>query len=293
MMVPTTPGSGFDVTARTAAKAMEDADIARDIDVFNLAGAGGAVALRRLVNENGNGDLTMMMGLGVVGAQYTNRSRVTLSDTTPLARLLQEDGAIFIPKDSPYRTLEQLIAAWKADPGAVAVGGGSSPGGPDHLLPMQFAQTVGIDPKRVNFVGYEGGGELLPAILGGKVAFAASGYGEYLDQVKAGQLRVLAVTGDQRVTVLPDVPTLRERGVDLVFSNWRGIVAPPGVSAADRRKLVGVLDRMHDSVQWKKDLETLAWTDAYLSGDGFADFLKQQDRMVADVMTRLGLSRPR
>jgi putative tricarboxylic transport membrane protein len=291
MMVPTSPGSGYDVTARTAAKVMEDAGIARDIDVFNLAGASGAVALRRLVNEKGNGDLTMMMGLGVVGAQYTNRSSATLSDTTPLARLLQEAGAVFVPKDSPYRTLEELITAWKADPGKVSVGGGSSPGGPDHLLPMQFAQAVGIDPKKVNFVGYEGGGELLPAILGGKVAFAASGYGEYLDQVKAGQLRILAVTGDQRVAVLPDVPTLREQGVDLVFTNWRGIVAPPGVTAADKRKLVGALDRMRDSEQWRKELETLAWTDAYLSGDGFADFLKQQDHMVADVLTRLGLSR--
>jgi putative tricarboxylic transport membrane protein len=288
-MVPNTPASGFDVTARTAAKAMEEADIARDIEVFNLAGAGGTVALQRLVNEKGNGDLTMMTGLGVVGAAYTNKSRASLSETTPLARLIEESGAIFVPKDSPYKSLDGLLAAWKADAGKVIVGGGSAAGGPDHLLTMQLAQAVGIDPRTVNYVGYEGGGELLPAILGGKATFGASGYGEYLDQVKAGQLRVLAITSAQRVGVLPDTRTLNEQGVNLVFTNWRGIVAPPGVSDADRQKLIGALDRLHDSKQWKKELETRAWTDAYLSGDGFGGFLKQQDRQVADVLTKLGL----
>jgi putative tricarboxylic transport membrane protein len=290
LMVPNAPGSGYDVTGRTAAKAMEDANIARNIEVFNLAGAGGTVGLQRLVNEKGNGDLMMMMGLGVVGAEYTNKSKANLADTTPLARMIEEAGAIFVPKDSPYKTLGDLITAWKADPGKVTVGGGSSPGGPDHLLPMQLAQAVGIDPKKVNYVAYDGGGELLPAVLGGKVAFAASGYGEFLDQVKAGQLRVLAVTGEQRVKVLPDTRTLKEEGIDLVFTNWRGIVAPPGVSDADKQKLIGALDRLHGSEQWTKALETRAWTDAYLSGDKFATFLTEQDRRVADVLTKLGLS---
>jgi putative tricarboxylic transport membrane protein len=294
LMVPNTPGSGYDVTARAAAKAMEDSKIARNIEVFNLAGAGGTVALQRLVNEKGNKDLTMMMGLGVVGAVYTNKSKATLADSTPLARVIEEPGGIFVPKDSPYKTLNDLISAWKANPGKVSVGGGSSPGGPDHLLPMQLAQAVGINPKTVNYVGYDGGGELLPAILGGKVAFGASGYGEFLDQVKAGQLRMLAVTSEQRVkdpkVGLQDVPTLKEQGVDLVFTNWRGIVAAPGISDADKRKLIGALDRMHDSEQWKKELENRGWTDAYLSGDKFADFLKEQDRRVADVLTKLGLS---
>jgi putative tricarboxylic transport membrane protein len=290
LIVPNNPGGGYDVTARTAAKVMEEADIARDVEVFNLAGAGGTVALQRLVNEKGNGDLTMMMGLGVVGARYTNRLKATMADTTPLARLVEEAGAIFVPKDSPYRTLEELITAWKADPGKVTVGGGSAPGGPDHLLPMQLAQAVGIDPKKVNYVSHDGGGELLPAILGSKVAFGASGYTEYIHQMKAGQLRVLAVTSQERVDVLPDARTLKEQGVDLVFTNWRGIVAPPGISAADKKKLIGALDRLHDSEPWKQELTARAWTDAYLSGDGFAEFLSAQDRKVADVLTKLGLS---
>lgn len=289
LMVPNTPGGGYDVTARTAAKAMEDAKIARNLEVFNLAGAGGTVGLARVVNEKGNGKLAMMMGLGVVGSVYTNKSKATLTETTPLARLIEESGAIFVAKDSPYQSLDDLVAAWKANPGKVPVGGGSSPGGPDHLLPMQLAKAVGIDPKTVNYVPYDGGGELLPAILGKKVAFGASGYTEFLDQVKSGQMRVLAVTGEKRVDVI-DAPTLKEQGVDLTFTNWRGFVAPPGIKDADRDKLIAALEKMHDSEPWKAAISKNGWTDAFITGDDFSQFLKDQDKRVADVLTALGLA---
>jgi putative tricarboxylic transport membrane protein len=289
IMVPNTAGGGYDTTARTAVKVMEDAGIAKGVEVFNLPGAGGTVGLARLVNEKGNGDLAMMMGLGVVGAAYTNKSPSKLSETTPLARLIEESGAIIVPGNSPYRTLGELVTAWKADPAKIAVGGGSSAGGPDHLLPMQLAQTVGIDPKTVNYIQYDGGGELLPALLGGKVAFGASGFGEYLDQVTAGQLRVLAVTSTERVPALKDVPTLTEQGVKLTFTNWRGLVAPPGLEPAERDRLIAAFDRMHSSGGWKQALEKNGWTDAYLAGDGFATFLTEQDQRVSGVLATLGL----
>src|SRR6478735_4883389 len=185
IMVPNSPGGGYDTTARTAAKVMETAKITSAIQVFNLPGAGGTVGLQRTVNEKGNGKLAMQMGLGVVGAAYTQKSNATLNDTTPIAKLIEEAGAIVVPKDSPYQDVKALVAAWKADPKKVNVGGGSSPGGPDHLLPMQLAKAVGIDPKTVSYIGFDGGGELLPALIGNKISFGASGFGEFLDQVKA------------------------------------------------------------------------------------------------------------
>ncbi|TDC65888.1 tripartite tricarboxylate transporter substrate binding protein [Micromonospora sp. KC207] len=290
IMVPNTPGGGYDTTARTAAKVMEDAKIATGLQVFNLPGAGGTVGLQRTVNEKDNGKLAMLMGLGVVGASYTSKSQATLTQTTPLAKLIEEAGAIVVPKDSPYRTIGDLVTAWKANPKGLAVGGGSSPGGPDHLLPMQLAKTVGIDPRQVNFVSYDGGGELLPALLGGKVAFGASGFGEFLDQVEAGQLRVLAVTSEAPVEALKDVPTLKASGIDLVFTNWRGIVAPPGISDADKQVWIDALTRMHESAQWKAELTKRGWTDAFVTGDAFATFLTEQDRSVADLLKQLGLA---
>ncbi|XAS66949.1 tripartite tricarboxylate transporter substrate-binding protein [Micrococcaceae bacterium Sec5.7] len=289
ILVPNTAGGGYDTTARVAAKVLDDEKIASNTEVFNLAGAGGTVGLARIVNEKANGDLTMLMGLGVVGASYTNKSESKLTETTPLARLIEEPGAIMVSKDSPYKTIDDLVAAWKKDPSTISVGGGSSPGGPDHLLPMQLAGAVGIDATKVNFVSYDGGGDLLPAILGNKLGFAASGAGEYLPQIKSGDIRVLATSGEKRLDGV-DAPTLKESGIDLVFSNWRGIVAPPGISDADKAGLIAALEKMHGSDAWKEALKNHSWTDAFVTGDEFATFLTEQDKRVADVLTKLGLT---
>ncbi|RRR99667.1 Bug family tripartite tricarboxylate transporter substrate binding protein [Glycomyces terrestris] len=290
IMVPNSPGGGYDTTARSIARIMEDEEIARAVEVFNLEGAGGTVGLQRTVSEEGNGDLAMQMGLGVVGASYTQNSEAKLTGTTPLAKLVEESGAIVVPTASPYQTIDDLVAAWAGDLDGVTVGGGSSPGGPDHLLPMRLANAVGIDPTQVNYVSYDGGGELLPALLGEKVAFGASGVGEFIDQIEAGQLRVLATSGEARVDVVPDAPTFTESGIDLVFTNWRGWVAPPGIGDADVRKWTDALTAMHDSGAWQDELEKQGWTDAFMTGSDFGDFLADQDATVAATLQELGLA---
>ncbi|MFF3494291.1 Bug family tripartite tricarboxylate transporter substrate binding protein [Streptomyces sp. NPDC002795] len=288
LMVPNTPGGGYDITARTAAKNAEDAGLTHNIEVFNLPGAGGTVGLTRLVGEHGNGKLAMSMGLGVVGAARSNHSPKTLADTTPIARLTEEPDVVVVAKDSPYKNIKQLIDAWKKNPGKLPVGGGSSPGGPDHLAPMLMARAAGIQPKQVNYVPFDGGGELLASILGNKVAFGVSGVGEYLDQIKSGELRLLAVTGPERAAGL-DGPTLKESGYDVDFTNWRGIVAPPGLSGTQRDKLTNLVRKLHASKEWKKSLKTNGWDDAFLVGDDFGTFLDAEDKRVVSVLKELGL----
>jgi putative tricarboxylic transport membrane protein len=289
ILVGTAPGGGFDQTARVAAKAMEDANLARNVQVQNLAGAGGTIALQKLVNSKGNGDLIQQMGLGVVGSVYTNKSEATLEQTTPLARLTEEPEIVVVNKDSPYQSFDQLLAAWKADPGKVSVGGGSSPGGPDHLAPMLMAQTVGIDPKEVNFVSFDGGGELLAAVLGGQVGFGVTGVGETKDQIEAGEIRALAVTSAEPVEGL-DVKTLKEQGVDLEFTNWRGWVAPPDLQGGDKEALIELATKMHDSQEWKDALTQNGWTDAFITGDEFGTFITSENQRVGDVLSELGLA---
>ncbi len=289
ILVPNSPGSGYDQTARAAAKAMQDAKLANTIEVFNAAGAGGTVGLQRLVNEKGAEDLLMQMGLGVVGAVYTNKSKATLNDTVPIAKLIEESEAIVVPKDSPYKTLDQLVAAWKADPGKLPVGGASNPGGPDHLTPMLLAKAVGVTPKDVNYVAYDGGGELLTGILGNKVAFAATGVSEVAEQAKNGDVRILAVTSPDPVKGI-DAPTLKSLGVDMDFTNWRGIVAPPGTSDAKKAQYVDLLTKMHASEQWKKTLADQGWTDSFQTGDEFKAYLTAQNESVAGVLKELGLT---
>jgi putative tricarboxylic transport membrane protein len=288
MMVPNSPGGGYDLTARTAVKIMEDDDITGRVEVFNVIGAGGTVAMARLMNEKGNGDLMMMMGLGVVGATYTNGSKALASDATALAKMVEEQEGVLVPADSPFKTMQDFVAAWKADPASVTIGGGSSPGGPDHLFPMETAKAAGVDPTDVNYVSYDGGGDLLTALLGNKITAGTSGLGEFVDQIESGQLRVLAVSGSERVEDI-DAPTLTEAGIDLTFTNWRGILAPPGISDDARQALVKVLEELHETDQWKEALVKNGWTDAFMTGAPFEQFLKDQDNRVSSTLTDLGL----
>lgn len=288
-MVPNTPGGGYDITARTAAKLIEDADLNGPIEVFNLPGAGGTVGLGRLVGERGNGKLAMSMGLGVVGSVYTNSSPATLQDTTPIAKLTEEADIIVVGKDSPYQNISQLLEAWKANPGGIPVGGGSSPGGPDHLAPMLTAKAIGLKPKQVNYISYDGGGELMASVLGGKVGFGVSGIGETRDQIEAGELRPLAVTSPERVPGI-DAPTLQEAGVDVSFTNWRGVVAPPGLSDRDRERLVNLFRALHDTQAWRDALRKNGWSDAFATGADFGEFIESESDRVASVLKELGLA---
>jgi putative tricarboxylic transport membrane protein len=288
VMVPNAPGSGYDLTARTLALALDTARIVRDPEVFNLPGASGTVGLQRLVYERGNGDLLMLMGLGVVGAQQAERAKATLAETTPVARLIEEPALVVVPRAAPYRTFADLVAAWRADPAGTAAGGGSSTAGPDHLALMLTAKGVGIGPSRVRYRSFDGGGDLLAAVFRGDVAFGVSGLGETADQVRSGQLRVLAVTSPARVSGV-DAPPLRECGADVVFANWRGLVAPPGLAERARATLRSTVERLHGSRPWRDALARNGWTDAYLAGDAFGAFIQAENARVTGVLTDLGL----
>ena len=229
----------------------------------------------------------MTMGLVMVGAIETNRSQVTLADATPIARLTAEYEVIVVPKDSPYKTLQDLVEAFKKDPGSIAWGGGSA-GGTDHMLVGLIAQAVGVDPSKINYVPFAGGGEALAAILGGHVTAGVSGYGEFAAQIEAGELRALAISAPERVDGI-DVPTLKEQGVDVELLNWRGVMAPPGISEEQRAALLEVVDRLHASEAWQKALEENQWDDVYLAGDDFAAFLEEEVQRVRSVLKEIGL----
>jgi putative tricarboxylic transport membrane protein len=203
--------------------------------------------------------------------------------------MVEEQEGVLVPANSPYRTIGDLVAAWKANPKSITIGGGSAPGGPDHLFPMELARASGVNPRDVSYVSYDGGGELLTALLGSKITAGTSGLGEYTDQIESGQLRVLAVSGDKRLPGI-DAPTLRESGIDLSFTNWRGILAPPGITDDERRSLIDVITRMRDSEQWREALVKNGWTDAFLAGDDFGRFLTEQDQRVSTTLKELGLA---
>jgi putative tricarboxylic transport membrane protein len=287
ILVGTAPGGGFDLTARAVAQAGENAGLVRTAQVSNVEGAGSTIALSKLANANGDADQLQLMGLGLVGGIVSNNSSKTLADTTPIARLTEESDIVVVPADSKYKTLEDFVAAWKANP-RIPVGSGSSPGGPDHLATVYTAKAAGIEPKQVNHVSFDGGGELLTATLGGQVDAAFTGVGEVTEQLEAGKLRALAVTAPERVPGV-DAPTLKEAGLDAEMLNWRGIVAPPGLSAEDRTALVAFARKLNASPEWKAELEKNGWTDAFQAGDEFETFVDTETQRVTATLDELGL----
>jgi putative tricarboxylic transport membrane protein len=292
MIIPNAPGGGYDQTGRAAVKVMEDDDITGgDITVDNIEGAGGTNAFTDMVGDTGDEHTLITVGLGVVGSLYSNGNELRLTDATPLAQLISEPEGVLVPGDSPFETIDDLVQAWTDDPGGLAVGGGSSPGGPDHLFPMQLAQTIGIDPNDVNYVSYDGGGPLTSALLGAKIDVGFSGLAEFESQIEDGELRVLAVSGEDRQPqpAVQDVPTLTESDIDLVFLNWRGVLAPPDISDERRDELIGYLEKMHDTEAWGEQLEQYGWTDDFKTGDDFETFLEEQDERVSGTLEDLGL----
>jgi putative tricarboxylic transport membrane protein len=240
----------------------------------------------------------MMMGLVMIGAIATNQSPVTLADVTPIARLTAEFEVIVVPADSPYQTLDDLIAAFQADPTAISWGGGSA-GGTDHILVGLIAQAIGVDPTLVNYVPFSGGGEALAAILGGQVSAGVSGVGEWLDQIESGELRALAVSGVPGggeatpvagAEAAPAIaPTLREQGIDVELANWRGVVAPPEISEEGRQCLVALVEQMAASDAWRATRENYGWQDFFLAGDEFTTYLADERERVIEILTGLGL----
>ena len=289
LWIPNSPGGGYDLTGRAAAHVLEDADLSGRFEITNVLGASGTVAMQRLLNAKGANDVVMAMGLGVVGAVYTNESDARVSKATPIARLIEDQEALIVPKDSKFKTIDDLVTAWQKDPKSVTIGGGSSPGGPDHLFPMQLAKAVDIEPKDVKYIAYDGGGPLTTALLGEKIDVGTSGPSEFEGQIKDGSLRVLAVSGDERLDNI-DAPTLKESGIDMVFTNWRGILAPPDISDETRDYLIELFSEMHKTKGWQAELKRNGWIDAFITGDEFGTFLKEQDQRVATTLEELGLA---
>ena len=287
LIAPAGPGGGWDQTARVMQQALQSAGIVHTSSVENIPGAAGTIGLARFVTaERGTGDVAMVSGLIMLGAIVTHRSPLTLHDATPIARLLGEYEVIVVPMTSPFRSLDELIRAFKERPESISWGGGSA-GGTDQILAGLVADAVGVAPKRVNYIAFSGGGESMSAILGGQVSVGINGLAEFAPHIAAGTVRVLGISSAERLPHF-DAPTLREQGVDVELENWRSLVAPPGVSRADRQRLETAVAAMVQSAVWREALVRYRWNDRYLAGEEFARFVDSEEARVLGILRKLG-----
>lgn len=283
---PAAPGGGWDQTARAMQRVWLEIEPGSNVQVENVPGAAGTIGLARFIqSDRGNPHALLVTGLVMVSGVITNASPVSLSHTTPIARLTGEYEVIVVPASSAFQSITQLVDAFKKDPGSISWGGGSA-GGTDDLLIRLLAEQAGLPASRVNYIAFSGGGAALAAVLGGQLSAAVSGFNEFAGQIAAGQLRVLAVSSPSRVKGI-DAPTLRESGLALDLANWRAIVAPPGLADAEQRELIDRVSRLASSPQWKSTLDRNGWDDLFLTGPAFRQFLLAEQSRIEDVLRRL------
>ena len=288
MMIPANPGGGWDQTGRNLAAAMQSAKLVSGVQFDNKGGAAGTIGLAQFVNSaKGDPNAVMIGGMVMVGGIILNKSAVNLSQVTPIARLTSEWEVIVVPANSPHKTMGDLVKAFKADPGKVSWGGGSA-GGTDHILIGLIAKEVGVQPAKINYVPFKGGGEAVAAILGGHVTAGVSGLGEFQEQIKAGKMRALAQSSPKK---LEGIASLKEQGINVELGNWRGIFGGPGLSPQQRDALVKLVQQAVNTPAWKGTLEKLGWEDWFLGGDAYAKFLKEDEQRIAAIMDSLGLKK--
>jgi putative tricarboxylic transport membrane protein len=289
IFVPANPGGGWDQTARSIEQAMKAAGLIRAAQLTNVGGAGGTVGLPQFVNQwKGQANAVMVSGQVMVGAIVANKPPVSLANVTPVARLTGEFDVVVVPAASPHRTLADVVAALKANPGAVSWAGGSA-ASIDHMLAGLIAKAAGVDPRKVAYVAYAGGGPAVAAILGGQVTCGVSGWAELAEHIKAGKMRALALSSASRVPGI-DVPTLKELGYDIELMNWRGVFAPPGLAPPQVAALVDLFTAMARSKPWADVLAQRGWVDMFQTGDAFAAYIDADAKRVAGVLKDLGLA---
>lgn len=286
LIAPASAGGGWDGAAREIQQVMRSDGIVNSTQVLNIPGAGGTIGLNEVAQMEGETQTLMMMGITMLGAIRVNSSPRTLQDVTPIARLTDDYDVLVVPADSPYDSVEALVTDWAADPNAFAFGGGSL-GSVDQMIIAQLAQAAGIDVLDVNYVAYSGGGELATSLLSGTIKASVSGWADFSDQVEAGRLKALAVSAAEPVDFI-DVPTLRDEGYDVTLTNWRGIVAPPGLDDASVRELEDIMTEVVESASWRDTLQRNQWTDTFLVGQEFRDDLAEQTATVNEIWTGLG-----
>lgn len=289
IIVPSNPGGGWDQTARFLQRVIVKEGLSPvAVEVVNRGGAGGTIGLNELVARyRGDPYKLLMTGSVMSGAVVLHRARYDLSSATPIARLSSEYQALGVPADSPYRSLEDFIAALRAAPEKVSVGGGSA-GGADQTFAALLMETAGVEASKLNYVAFTGGGEVAAALAGGQVSAGVSSYSEWRSLVDARKVRLLAISSPERLDD-PDLPTFRELGYDIEFENWRGVLAAPGISEAQKEWLTDLIARARASESWRELLERSEWQDSFLTGPALAAFLSADSDMIRAILGRIGI----
>lgn len=288
-LIPGGAGGGWDGTARGTGEALTGAGLIETASYENMSGGGGGKAIGFLIeNAESNYGTLMVNSTPIVIRSLTGVFPHNFRDLTLVAGTIGDYAAIVVGKDSPINNMADLLAAYDADPSATAIGGGSVPGGMDHLVAAMVMEAAGKDALGVKYIPYDAGGKAMAALLSGEIAALSTGFSEAVDLAAAGEVKIIGVTSAERVDAAPDAMTMTEQGIDTTFVNWRGFFGAPGMPAAEVAAYQDALAKMYDTPEWETVRARNGWVNIHNSGDDFKAFLENQEKAIGDLMKKLG-----
>lgn len=288
-LIPGGAGGGWDGTARGVGKALLDSGLLGQASFENMSGGGGGKALNHLISTAKRQQGTMLVNsTPIIIRSLTGVFPQSFRDLTPISSVIADYAALVVTKDSKYQTLDQVLADFKKDPRSVKIAGGSVRGSMDHLVPAMIIKGAGGDPLKLVYIPYDAGGKAMAGLLSGDTQILSTGFGEALGLANQDLVRILAVTSDERLPQAPDVPTVKESGIDVTFANWRGFFGAPGLPEAKAQAYRKLLKDMYSTPEWVEIRNKRGWQDLYKPGAEFTAFLEDQEKAIGDMMRELG-----
>lgn len=283
LIAPAGAGGGWDTFMREQQQAMRVNSLVNNSQVVNIPGAAGTIGLGQLSTMEGQANTLMVTGAGLVAGVAQLDSAVTHDDVRPIARVVEEYDVVVVPADSPYETIDDLVQDWRANPAEVAwTGGGTF----DQLVMTELALEAGIEPSETTYIPKSGGGEATQALITGTADAATSGYMDVADQIEAGRLRALGMAAPQRLEGV-EIPTLTEQGFAVDLANWRAVLAPPGITDEEFAELRTLLEESVATPEWQEAVERNKWTEVYLAGDEFDEFMAAEQERIAALVEEI------
>ena len=288
-LIPGGAGGGWDGTARGTGEALTGAGLVGSASYENMSGGGGGKAIGYLIeNADSNHGTLMVNSTPIVIRSLTGVFPQSFRDLTLVAGTIGDYAAIVVGKDSPVNNMADLIAAYDADPSGTAIGGGSVPGGMDHLVAAMVMEAAGKDALNVKYIPYDAGGKAMAALLSGEIAALSTGLSEAVDLANAGEVKIIGITSDERVEAAGDAMTMKEQGIDTTFVNWRGFFGAPGLPADKTAAYQDAIAKMYETPEWEAVRARNGWVNIHNPGDDFKAFLEDQEKTIGDLMKKLG-----
>lgn len=288
-LIPGGAGGGWDGTARGTGEALTKSGLVGSASYENMSGGGGGKAIAYMIeNAESNHDTLMVNSTPIVIRSLTGVFPQSFRDLTLVAGTIGDYAALVVGKDSDINSMDDLLQAYRANPTEVSIGGGSVPGGMDHLVAAMTMEAAGEDPIAVNYIPYDAGGKAMAGLLSGEIAALSTGFSEAVALAEADEVKIIGVTAAERVPAYPDAPTMMEQGIDVEFINWRGFFGVPGLPAEKLETFQAALTAMYDTPEWEEVRARNGWVNIHNSGDDFRAFLENQEKVIGDLMKKLG-----